>query len=489
MGLSINLKAVCVFLAMTAAAVFSGLVASTGSILLTEILIGVFGGVALLAAPRLSVWVLIFVGLMYGFFASRYPILSKLPWALALMSMLLMLPAAIKFIDAEHIPLFIWLALACLLYAVLTTLLQWESLSQLVAGFKRYFQMLGLMFGLALLAFKAKDHQNWLMLMLFIAVVQLPFTLYQRFMLGNLNNASAGAELTDRVAGTIGSSTEGGSSSAQMAVLLIMVVTFLVGRWRVGDISKSVAIGLSFVCLLPLGLGETKVVLLLLPLVWLVLMGDDIKKHTGRFVLQMAMVGLLVVVLGLIYLGLNKGGSGLTYTDILTQSIEYNFGKQGYGTYLLNRSTVISFWWDSHRWSDYPSLLFGHGLGSSYFTVGNAVAGHVAIQYLGYGIDLTSASSLLWDIGLFGFLLYVSMFVVAWISAGRLRKRTRNPVIAADAAAIQAAISMFILFIFYDNALVNQLSFELIYAVVLGYLGYLVRTQSVAQQALGEHEG
>ena len=69
------------------------------------------------------------------------------------------------------------------------------------------------------------------------------------------------------------------------------------------------------------------------------------------------------------------------------------------------------------------------------------------------------------------------------MSAGRLRKTSVNPSIRADALAIQACIAVLLVFVFYDSTLTNILSFELICAVVLGYLGYLVH----AQNALANH--
>lgn len=473
---SIKYKSMLAFVFISAVAVFAGLVASTGSMLLVQLLIGMMGGIALLKVPNISIWILLSVALLYGVFASYIPALSKLPWALALISMLLLLPVVLQLITQKKIPAFIWLALIFMMYALLITCMQWHSMSQFLAGFKRYFQMYGLMFALALLAFKPKQYDHWLKLLLGIALVQLPFALFQRFMLGDISGGAA--ELTDRVAGTLGSSSEGGSTNAQMVAFLIMAATFVVARFKEGLIQKSKTIWLCLLCLTPLALGETKVVIVLLPLVWLVLMREEFKKHTTKFLLQLFAILAVTSVFGLIYLGLNKGAiSGMTNVDIIKQTLEYNIGSQGYGTYILNRTTVMAFWWLHHGWQDLLGLVFGHGLGSSYFNAGNAVAGNIAVSYIGYGIDLTSASSLLWDTGVLGLLLFISIFIFAWVSAGRLHKTSTNPSVRADALSIQACIAVFIVFVFYDNTLVNILSFELIMATVLGYLGYLVHQQ------------
>ena len=479
---AINCKAIIAFLVMTAIAIFSGMVASTGSLLLTQLVVGVIGGIALLIIPRWSIWIVLSVGLLFGIFASYFPALNKLPWALALMSMLLMLPAIIRFIEAKNIPLFIWITLIFMLYTLLVTLIQWDSFSQLIAGFKRYFQMYGLMFGLALLSFKPEDYQKWLKLMLFIALLQLPVALLQRFMLGDLDGGYASAELTDRVAGTLGSSAEGGSSSAQMVTFLLMAVAFLVARCKEGLIKKSTTFYLCLICLIPLGLGETKIVIFLLPVAWLILMRDDFMKAPGRFIAQLFGLLAIISVFAYIYLGLNKGKNDISSTEVLTQTLAYNIGDQGYGTYILNRATVMDFWWTNHSMNDLVGMWLGHGLGGSYFNAGNAVAGHIAVGYIGYGIDLTSASTLLWDTGILGLVLFISIFITAWIAAGNLSKVVSSPSVRADCSAIQACLAMLFIFIFYDNTLVNILSFELIFSTILGYLGYLVHFHKRIQQ-------
>ena len=104
---------------------------------------------------------------------------------------------------------------------------------------------------------------------------------------------------------------------------------------------------------------------------------------------------------------------------------------------------------------------------------------HLGLKYPNYGINLTAVSTLLWDTGLIGLTLYMSMFVTAWFAAGRLYKAVSVPTVKADALAIQAAIALFLLFMFYSDSIVNLVSMEMVYAVVLGYLGYLLNLHSL----------
>ncbi len=469
-------------------AAFGGLIASTGNNLLVGGLLGIVVGTTLLLAPRVTVWMLLPLGLFSGFVVSFGQAFSKLPWILTMLSMLLLLPVMLKFIvDNRKIPVFIWIAMVFMLYAIVTTLtVEYQDIAQFIAGFKRYFQMFGLMFALALLAFKPRDYKLWLSLLLLVALAQLPFAMYERFVLAvgrSAGSGGVGAEATDVVAGTFGANLDGGSANAEMAAFVIMAMAFLIARWKEGLLDKTQTIWMCLICFLPLGLGETKLVVVLLPIVWLILMRDEVKKKPTQFVFQFAGLLAVTAMLGAIYIGLNTAATGgrIGVNDVLSETVAYNIGDHGYGTSVLNRTTVVSFWWLVNS-KDTIGMLFGHGLGSSYLGSNNPVPGHIALQYIGYGIDLTAISSLLWDVGLIGLLLFLSIYITAWFSAGRLRKRSSNNQVRADALAIQACLFILLVFTLYDNQLVNFLPYELVASAVLGYLGFLVRDESLSKE-------
>jgi hypothetical protein len=97
------------------------------------------------------------------------------------------------------------------------------------------------------------------------------------------------------------------------------------------------------------------------------------------------------------------------------------------------------------------------------------------MRYPSYGIGLTVASTLLWDLGVLGLLLFLSILVLAWRTAGRLRQETTEPLVRADVAAIQVALPLFGFFIFYKPSLLETLSFQIVFAALLGYLAWMHR--------------
>lgn len=463
-------------------AILFGLLAVTANPTLIALGVGLVGGTLLLMMPRVIVWLMLSIGLVAGAlisFAGGF--FGKLPWAISLLGMLLLVPVCLELFKHQkrQLPGYIAVAIAFLIYALFASLMHWESLVELLAGFKRYFQSYGLLLGLALLPFDKKDHQRWLYLLLGIAFLQLPFALYELlFLVSKRGGLDAGSVATDVVAGTFGANIEGGSPNSVMVIFLLIAFAFVFARWRGGLITGNRFVWMSLLLLLPVGMGETKVAMLMFPLVWLVIIRRDLIAAPLRYLPSLVAGGLLTALIGYVYVELIMKS---TFTEVIAGAFSYNFGEAGYAHYYLNRTTVLSFWLQQQGMSDPLSFFFGNGLGSSYL---GEISGHIAMQYPYYGINLTAASTILWDLGIFGLLLFIGIFMGAWRAANRLYRESDDPVVRADAIAIQAAIALFLLFVLYSQTIVNLIGMEIIYAAVLGYLSYLYRTHILRREPL-----
>jgi hypothetical protein len=272
-----------------------------------------------------------------------------------------------------------------------------------------------------------------------------------------------------------------------MVIFIFIAIAFFVARWRAGLMKTKLFYVLAFMTALPLVMGETKVAVFMVPVVGAVLLREDFMKAPLRYLPAVIMTIFLTIGLSYIYVVFIIHSN---FSDVFKATYAYNLGKQGYSNgMLLNRSTVISFWMQKQSWGDPLGFLIGNGLGSSYTGFGPmAVSGHLGTKYFSYGINLTAASTLLWDTGIIGLIMFCSIFVSAWFAAVKLRKLTRDPVVKADALAIQVAIALFGMFIIYSDSMVNLLSIELIYASVLGYLGYLMKREGMLSRPLPVHE-
>lgn len=459
-----------------------GMLAVSANPMMIGLGVGLVGGALLLAAPGVSVLILIVVCLVMGALISfAGTAFGKLPWAMSLLGLLLLVPVVLSIAKARRpsVPGFVWLAIAFMGYAVMATALQGNSIAESVAGFKRYFQVFGLMLALALLAFSKQDFLRWQKFLLGIALLQFPFALYELLVLvpqrGGLSKASF---TTDVVAGTFGANLEGGSPGMVMVVFLLVVFAFLFSRWRSGLISGPATLFFSLFLILPVGMGENKVVVLMLPMAWFVLVRHDVARSPVKY-LPVLLAGLLMTgVLGYVYVELIMKSN---ISDVIRSTVSYNFADAGYGAFFLNRTTVLTFWFGQQGLHDPTGFFFGNGLGSAFL---GQISGHVGMRYPRYGIDLTAASTLLWDLGIIGLVMFVTIFTGAWQTAGKIYRESQDLEIKADCLAVQAGISLFLVLIIYSQDMVNLISMEIVYSVVLGYLAHLYARHAASAKAV-----
>jgi len=458
-------------------AVAFGLVAITANPILIGLAVGSVVGVFMLAVPKLTIWLVIGLGLASPALLDMAGHgLNRMSWAISMLALLLWVPGIMGLVKLNpkhqhYVPAFIWLVLLFVVYAVIATVSQMYSIGEFFSGFKRYFQAYGLLLALAVMAITRKEFDRWLMMLLGLALLQLPFAIFERFILVPLRGGLlAGAEATDVVAGTMGANLQGGSPNAIMVLFVLTAFAFVFSRWKERVLDSKTTLWLSVLLLLPLVLGETKIVMVLLPLMGLVLLRKDVYRQPSRYLPMLIALFLITFALAYLYIYLMLESD---FERALWGMISYNIGDVGYGELLLNRTTVFSFWWSLHDWNEPFHFLFGHGLGSSYGS--GYSAGHIAQLYPQYGINLTTISTILWDLGVVGLCLYLSIFIVAWVQIGQLWKKTKLPSVKADCLALQSAIAALLMFTMYSDSQVNLFVHEIIVAVMMGYAAFMYR--------------
>lgn len=472
-----NNSLVIVLISILLAIVF-GLVSVTANAILVSLAVSLVVGVALLARPAWIVWLILILGLMVTGILPLFShdrLVSKTAWGVSLLGLILAIVAFFTVATSPGVrkdtPAFIWVAVSFLFYSVLISFIQWHSMGEFAGGFKRYFHMWGLLFALCWLPFDETLIRRLRKFILIVALVQLPFALYQLIVLvpirEGLRYSIPGLVPIDIVAGTFGAFLYGGGSSGEMATFLIIVLAFLLAQSMEKILTFRRLILLSSLVLVPLFLGETKAVIILLPLMFVTLYRRVIiaRPHYGLGGLLLGM--LLTAAASYAYLSLSERSVDRQIADYLA----YNVYNKGYGINHLNRTTVLTFWAEQQGAHNPVSFLFGNGLGSSHTTAG----GHVAMRYPNHGIGLTGASTLLWDMGIMGSGLFAAILVLAWRTAGRLRKQSAEPIVRADTAAIQVGLVIFAVYLFFRQSLMETMSFQIVFAAMLGYLAWLHR--------------
>lgn len=272
------------------------------------------------------------------------------------------------------------------------------------------------------------------------------------------------------MAGTFGSSLEGGGGNNVMAAFLVMVLAFLGALWQEQRLATQRWLVLSFFVMLPLFMGEVKISVVYLLLLFLVLGYRHFAKSWLQAVL--AALGALVVIVSLVTVIAIFFSKGKSPDEFVEKVVAYNFGETGMANYELNRTSVFVFWWQEHGLSNVVQTLIGHGIGSSFAAGQGLVSGRMHEQYPTKGIGLTAASQLLWDLGIVGVLLFAVMFIAAWQTAGVVEKRTENPDVRAGMRASRVALMILALWYPYKATIMISPAAQVVFAAVFGYIAY-----------------
>ena len=458
-------------------AVFFGLLASTANPIFVGVAVALLLGAMLLTKSTWNIWLVLGLGLLVVGVLPIWVegIASKAVWGVSALALVLMLRAFAQPLTVpgttRHTPAFVWLALAFLLYTVLNTLWQPASAYAGFSGFKRYFQVTGLLFALAWLPVGEREIARWRKFLVVVALFQLPWAVYELVKLVPIREgfryAYPGLVPIDVVAGTFGANMHSGGANAEMATFLIVVLAFMLARLRERSLTLGRLLTLAPFILAPLFIGETKVVVVLLPLMFVTLYRRELLARPHLALAGLMLGALLTVAAGFAYVEITKK----PLDRLVDETLSYNVYEKGYGGYALNRTTALTFWVKQQGLDDPAGALLGHGLGAAQ----DATGGEIARRYPGYGISLTAASTLLWEQGALGMAMFLAMLAFAWRAAGRLRRAEAAPPWArADAAAIQVALPLFVFYLAYRTALLEGLPFQIIFWGLLGYLAWLV---------------
>ena len=462
-----------------------GMISSKGDVLMISMVASLLIGMFLVLRPAWMIWIIFTLGILVIGLVPLYlrSLETKAGWGVSILGFVVLFMALYRVATddraKQYTPAFIWLSLVFFVYSIVVSIIGFYTIDQFATCFKRYFQMLGLMFALCWLPFEQKQFRSWLNFFMISALLQFPFALFELLVWvpirKGMQNSSPGMVPMDVVAGTFGSTYDGGGNSGEMSAFQVIVVGFLLSRYMQNILAFPKMIWLVLAVLSPLMIAETKAVIVMLPLMILGLYYREFiaRPHVGIMIL---LVGtLLTAILGMAYMEITNQ----TMDAMIDDTMKYNVGETGYGEYSLNRTTAITFWYDQQGWHDPMSLFFGNGLGAAHIAPKGAW-GSSAMRFPGYGIGLTTVTILLWEMGFLGFLLYLSIYIAAWRTAAILYQQSHLAWVRADAAAIQAAIVVFFFHMFYTMGLVEVVVFQIVSMGMFGYLAWMYRQHKLS---------
>jgi hypothetical protein len=474
-----SLKLALLVGAFLLAGTVAGLVIATGRIILIGLVLGGLLSIILFSMPAIAVWLVLPGTLLISAPLIFHLGLSRFDWLFSVLGFFLLITGLLhgglsKTKGDAPVAAFIPLSVVFMLFGMLSLMWGSDGIGAGLSAVKRYFQYFGLMYAFAFIPFSKRQIRSWLMLLLIVALFQLPYVLYQRFWV-----VPNWGLTFDAIIGTFETTQTGVGLSGSLAYLQVAVFAGLLSAWREGMLSGRRLVLLGLLIIAPLLIAEINVIFLALPLAIGVVLLDYIRRKPLVFVGSFAGAILALGLIGSGYLIWQQDastGSQLTVAEKVENLIEYNFGEQAYGSgnkVGLNRTTVYPFWMKHHGLHNPVELVFGHGIGSTWVTPeGNT---SVVNRFGNYNLGLTSASLLLWELGAAGLCLYILMLGSAWKTAYRLQRDAAPGFDRFLARGLLASASLSLLFLFYTDAMVWAPSQETMTGLTLGLLAALAR--------------
>jgi len=295
---------------------------------------------------------------------------------------------------------------------------------QVITGIKNFLFMWGVLFAMIVVREWQRVAVWFWRVVLVVACLQLPVTLYQRvFVASKANNHVP----WDSVVGTFGGIPLLGGHSASMTLFICAGLAWVLIGWRDGQLARSRVLLYLALAMPTVLLAEVKAVVIWLLVGTLLVFARFARTRPLTFVAGVLLNAVLVSGVVLAYVTFNYGGGSTSFDEMYEKQISYIYDAKRFNpkSRELGRVSSIVFWAQEQSLSEPVSLLVGNGMGASrgLATLGT---GEVAKRY-NFFIDTSALSVLLWDAGVLGAGAFVTMLLFGGWQALRLARDPRLP--------------------------------------------------------------
>lgn len=379
----------------------------------------------------------------------------------------------------EQAMLIWWIALLFASAANTLPVLDW------FVGLRIYLPVFGIFAYLSYSRPSEKLLKRIIFFMLAIATVQWAFCLYQKFMVVPIRVASHyPGSPWDSIVGTFGGEKFGGGESGSLGIYLSIIIALALALKKYVQIKTLHFIFVSVTAFAAMALVESKVIAVMVPIGCFLVYRDYAFKQPVRFIGgALVLAGLMLGLLVAYYYMYWQTDNNLGLIDALYARFAYSFDPHFQAsTTNLGRIKSLVFWWEKHSLLDNPlTLLVGHGL-SSAVSSSSVIGEGEAVRRYGVMLDVTGASKLLWESGLFGVAAFLSFFVFGFFRARTLKKHSLVPEWhRAAMTGVEAAMVLMPLSIFYEVTVVSSPPMQFMAMFLLGYVAYWWRETSGAR--------
>lgn len=454
-----------------------------------------FGGIAALAlasSRKALLWAIVLGGIVITGLTQLYlPEVRTVKFLVPLLSLLLLLYALTDLIVGRDdvlprkVPsIIVWMGVFMLIAAI-ATLVNWNPGVALL-GFKGYFTLWTLVFALLLSRWGIAELDGLLKLMVFIALLQIPFVVHQYLVLVPLREGfGPGIIPVDILVGTFGGNVFGGGANAVLALFAFLVFSCLLGLWRRGAMPGGIALPLGLLVIAPVFFNEAKVAVFYLPVAILVVFWSDLTRRPLRFIAAGGLATLLFALLMTAMTAFHPGGNLRGWSDLIDITWQQQIADidelRGQHSE-LTRWTALTFWAQENAHAHPLHLAVGHGIGASRIAEDEewSVTRTLAEEryHEGLRIGYTAVSSILWDTGVLGLAAVLGLLISAWRTAGRLAEE--HAAVADDFHAgifdgLKAGVAIVAISLVHKEFFVLHLPYQTLVLLLLGYLALAAR--------------
>jgi len=264
-------------------------------------------------------------------------------------------------------------------------------------------------------SFSDKQIRHQLILLTVLLLIQLPITVYQRFV------KYAGIATGDVVGGSLGVNTSGILSILLMTAIAVFIAFLVKGR-----IKLWLVVPLIILLFLPTTLNETKVVLILFPFVLIspLIFAPGIINR-GRKLLLLSVLGVIFLIgFFVVYDILQGDREGSLMSRMKSGNMfSYMYKKDKVGRFSdaeVGRFDAIAY--AIKKIDDTGNSIFGVGIGNASPSNSIKLVGAYHKKWYWMSPDKVMLSRILWEMGYTGVVLYLAFFFMVFQDSRALSK-------------------------------------------------------------------
>ena len=322
------------------------------------------------------------------------------------------------------------------------------------AGLRTYLKYLPFFLLPAVYDYSDEEIKKQLKFLLFLAVLQFPVVLYQKFV------QFSGRGTGDVITGTVG-------ESGVLSIVLICTIAVLLSFYLRKQVTTKVFLVLLFLLFIPTTLNETKVTVVLLPIALIVPL-LFLRKKEGRFkqVVQIIVISSLLFAIFIPVYDTLKGPRAaygivefFSSEKYLMRYIDAGGDKPARVDSLLMPFRVLS--------DDAIKFIMGLGIGNVSISSLKGFEGEYSYYYTAHGGGQTTVSYLMWELGIVGVLLSLLLFCLIFRDASYLR--ARGDIVGIIATGWIGVLAVLTITLFYKNIIVFSI-LSYLFWYLSGYL-------------------